>query len=433
MEPAAKPFFRASFLAFEHALEHIAAEGPADGTQVILSLDLGVDMLLKAVLSNRGISIFKSGGRLTLGPLDSLKLCGSYKYSSWIEILREKRNHLQHLTGYTDANSMRDEFEATMLFVEEVLQADFGQELPSNLRVTHVEAQVVPSPTAKILFEVEQLQRDVNASDSGVITWSQSDPATDSLVVFVKIGENEPKRLSPLDEFEYMPKVFGDKVVCHRQMGGVILYNLTNGSREIISESGLPTAINDGWIVGQGFDDEAGFGGGIWIYDFAKADWQRVSDGGDSARLTDKFIVWQELVDGALAIKYRELQGEEIGFITNSGTQPSPYGDLVAWIDWRRADARLHVTRFDGTEVYSVGSAIFPYLWKNYVSYLVSENDSYTLVVDDIYTGSSVLSLPWVGFPMGDGSCLAQGEVFFESKAGRGVHAIWHESLFSPE
>lgn len=426
MKSVAQPFYRAAMMALEHARLHSSVNDDMDAAQVVLSLDFGVEMLLKAVFLNRGKSIMLEKGSLSLSLSDILKEFRSYKNVTAIEVLRVRRNSLQHFAAYTDANTTQDHYEATLLFVGEVMELDFNEKPLDSPQDTSVLPQDLL--LADLVWDVEQLQRDVDASDEGIIVWAQGSPDSASLAVFMKQGANEPVRLTPENEFEYLPKTYGNQIVCYRQSGGIILYNTETSERTLISETGCPTAINERWIAGQGLETENGIGGGIWILDRTNSNWTLVSKTGDSARLTDNRVVWQELENDSLAIKYRELEGEEVKTVTTNGTHPSPHGELVAWTDWK-GDASLHVTRFDGTEIYVSQNAVFPCLREDFVAYLQIENDIYSLVIDDVTTGGNVLRLPSVGFPIGNGIALAQDAVFFESKTNRPVHAIWRKTI----
>lgn len=426
MKSISRPFYRAAKMAFEHARLHSLLNNDMDAAQVVLSLDFGVEMLLKAVLLNRGKSIMVGKGNYSLSLSEMLKEFQSYKNISSIEVLRVRRNDLQHFAGYTDANATQDHYEATLLFVDEVMELDFNQK-PLDL---HPDTSAPPRDLllADLVWNSEQLQRDIDVSDAGIIVWAEGNPDSASLAIFIKQGTSEPVKLTPEDEFEYMPKTFGNQVVCYRQSGGIVLYNVETRERTLISEMGGPTAINQRWIAGQGLEIDNGLGGGIWLWDTTISEWALVSKEGDSAKLTDSRVVWQELENDSLTIKYRELEGEEVKTLTRNGTHPSPYGELVAWTDWK-GDESLHVTKFDGTEIYVSKNAIFPCLWENLVAYLQLENDIYSLVIDDVTTGSNVLRVPSVGFPIGSGIAMGQDAVFFESKANRAVHAIWRKTL----
>lgn len=422
MKPIAKPFYRAALIGFEHALQHSYIEGELDAAQVILSLDFGTEMLLKAVLLDRGLSIMERP-KQSIGLQDALKKCGPYANGSAIQVLRERRDSLQHFATYSDANTTRDHYEATMLFVEEVHKQDFGLPLPANLLRKPIRIPVIS--TAELVSETNVLQRDVHASDSGVVVWAQGVTNSSSLAVHAKLDATSTSfKLTPNDQFEYMPKTDGENVVCYRQSGGVVLYNLESRSRRVISDTGGPTSILGDWVAAQGLEVEDGLGGGIWLWSISSEKWDRISEGGDSARLTEDYVFWQELEGETVNIKYRPLGGGDIKIVIPGGNHPSPDGDRIAWTEWGNDDW-LHVTNIDGTEVYKVAGGIFPYLRGDLVAYLKKEEETYALKVDDVVRANNLLSLPWAGFPFGSGPILTHDEVFFESAANRAAHAIW--------
>lgn len=426
MKPVAQLFYRAAIMAFEHARQHSFINNDMDAAQVVLSLDFGVEMLLKAVFLNRDKSIMVERSRQSLGLHEMLKEFRNYKNVSAVEILRVRRNDLQHFAGYTDVNTTRDLYEGTLLFVSEVMESEFDEKQTFTIPEDSIPFQFPLE--ADLVFEVSQLQRDVDASDTGIVTWAQGEIEGSSLVVFVKQSDGEPARLTPENAFEYMPKTCESRIVCYRQSGGIILYDIETNERTLISEVGMPTAINRNWIAAQGLEAESGLVGGIWLWNLADSKWEQVSAVGDSARLADRFVVWQELEGEAMAIKYRGLDGGEVKTITRNGTHPSAFGELIAWTDWKDGSS-LHVTDLRGSDIYGVSNAIFPCLRENLVAYLRSENDTYSLVIDDISKGVNILHLPFIGFPIGNGPALSQDAVYFESRTGRPVHAIWRKLI----
>lgn len=421
MRADARPFYRASMLGLDHALQHSFIEGELDAAQVILSLDFGVEMLLKAVLLNRKVSIM-TGGKRSIGLIEALKHCGPYDNSSAIEVLRERRDGLQHFAQYTDAAATRDHYEATLLFVQAVLDKEFKATLPEELELKPIEVPVITA--AEPIFDVPLLQRDVHASDSGIVVWAQAVENTSQLAVYVKQGSDEPKRLTPDDQFEYVPRTDGQKIVCYRQSGGVILYDLEAGTRSVISETGGFGTIHGQWIGAQGLSTEDGIGGGIWLWNMESKKWEQISEAGDTARLTDDYLFWQELEGDKVNIKLRPIAGGQTKLLLPGANNPSPDGDLIAWTEWG-SDDWLHVTKLDGTEVYKAAGGIFPSLKGNLVAYLKNNGDTYELRVDDIERQRNVFSLPWVGFPMGSGPLLTRDEMFFESRANRATNAVW--------
>src|ERR1035437_5472266 len=115
--------------------------------------------------------------------------------------------------------------------------------------------------------------------------------------------------------------------------------------------------------------------------------------------------------------------------VVKGGQHPSPYHDVVAWTDSGLSSANLHVTKLDGTEIYAAADAVFPDLLGDLVAYLHREGETYALAVDHIPSGTKILELPWVGFPLGSGPILGQNSVFFESRSSRRTHAVWRAPL----
>jgi hypothetical protein len=103
--------------ALDHARQHAASASEHDAAQVVLSLDYAAEMLLKAVLLERGESIMEKPGR-SIGLQSAMKRVGSYRNGATIEILRERRDNLQHLAAGVDLATTQDLYEGVMLFVE---------------------------------------------------------------------------------------------------------------------------------------------------------------------------------------------------------------------------------------------------------------------------------------------------------------------------
>ncbi len=299
MKPAARQFHRAAMMALEHARQHATIAGDLDAAQVVLSLDYGLEMLLKAALLEQDQSIMERPGR-SIGLQAALSRSGPYKQASNAEVLRERRDGLQHFAQYTDAATTLDLYEGTLLLVEEILSQRLGQHLPGDLRLVRE-----PSPDVSVfeaLWPVEELQRDLTAAGDTVV-WAQGTPNRNALAVYIKHGDQDAKRLSPDGEFEYMPHTDGRRVACYRQSGGVVIYDLANDERSVISETGGPTSVRGQYVAAQGLGTPDGLGGGIWLYHVDRESWDQVSEAGDSARLTDEFVVWQELIGDGLVFR----------------------------------------------------------------------------------------------------------------------------------
>jgi hypothetical protein len=421
MRPLAKPFYRAALLGFDHALSHSHVDGAMDAGQVILSLDLGLEMLFKAVLLDRGETI-QQGNKRSIGLNEALKRCGPYKNGSAAEVLRERRDGLQHFAQYTDAATTRDHFEATMTLVEEVLKKEFNLPLPEGLESKPIRVPVMSG--IELVFDSPQLQRDVWASDDGTVVWAQGVEGSSDLVVWVKPEGQGAYQLTPKGQFEYMPKTDGQRVVCFRQSGGVVAYDLAARTRKVLSETGGAPYVNGPWVAAQGIQIENGLGGGISLWNDEQAKWQHISDGGDTARIDGGSIVWQELDGDRLDIKARKLEGGGISTVASGANNPSPSAELIAWSEWGNDDW-VHVTKLDGSEIYKAPRGFFPNLKGDLLAYLRKTEEGYELNVDDVDRKTNVFVLPSVGFPTGGGPVLAHDELFFESLYGRPVNAIW--------
>lgn len=419
MKKEAAQFHRAAISAFEHAMDHSLARTVTDAVQVVLSLHFGVEMLLKAVTLNRGVSIMRTGK--TSKSLSELLKEGSFADAPLIEVLMVKRDNIQHFANYIDAAEARELYESVMLFASSVMKSELNATLPESLNVVPIRVPVISK--AKRLAPSKELQRDVNAAP-GLVVWSQG--SNSQLAVHMLRDGGKPERLTPEGGFEYMPKTDGKTIACYRQSGGVVLYNVKTKDRKVISETGGPGAVNGPWVAAQGLSIEDGLGGGVWLFDSRTGEWEQLSEKGDSPRIADDRVVWQEHNGETLVIRERALTGGDIKDLIVGGTHPSPSGDLIAWTDWNKDEAALHVTRRNGEEVYNTPDAIFPNLNGDLVAYLRPTGEGgHSLVVDDIRSGNNAFELPWVGFPMGSGPLIVDGQLFFESRTGSDVHSIW--------
>ena len=204
--PQARPFYRAAMDAFEHARQHADVTDSVDAAQVALSVDYGLEMLLKAVLLERGESIKAGNSNKSIGLPDALRRAGPYKNSSAAEVLRVRRDSLQHFAQYSNSETTRDLLAGALLLVSEIPQQDFGLALPSGLQVCLGPQDVWLADDLTLLEESEYAQRDVSA-DGDVVAWAQGVGNASSLAVWVKIGDRPSMQLTPENEFEYMPRV----------------------------------------------------------------------------------------------------------------------------------------------------------------------------------------------------------------------------------
>lgn len=424
MKVPARNFYRTAMIAFSHACDHASAESEKDAIQIVVSLDYGVEMLLKAVVLEQGESIMSRGGH-TITLSEAHKKCGPYVNSPTIELLRVGRDNLQHSAGYAAPETSRDFLEGTLLFVEEVLEKEFSLSLPPELATT---AQSRPPEMTKdltILSESPQLQRDISADpENKVVVWAEADAGSQNLGVYYMKESGSPTKLTPVGGFEYMPRTDGEHVVAYRQSGGVVLYNLMDGSRNIISETGGPTSIAEGYIGAQGLSVTGGLGGGVWLYSMVKKKWEQLDENGDSIKISGDRAVWQvfDTTKEAHQVKQRALVGGKTTIIAENMAHPSPSGSLIAYQEW--GGKKIHVVDNQGKQIYQT-TGFFPLLNDKLLSYYEGADNDYTLKVTNIETGQTLLSLSWVGFPMGGSGYVDKNTVYFESRAGRDVHAVW--------
>lgn len=425
MKPEARQFYRTATTALNHARLHTNGDGEMDSAQVILSIDFAVEMLLKAALLERGESILEKPGR-SLSMRDALKKLGRFRHGPSIEILHERRNNLQHFAGYSGESTVEEMYESALSFFTEVLQADFGTSLGSEFGSPRP-ASTSAVPWSEIHHSTE-LQRDIDLSN-GVIVWAEGEAAGGTLGVHCSIREGLVRRLTPSDSFEYLPKIDGQRVVTYRQSGGIVLYDIEEGTREVISESGAPTSICAGKVACQGVGLSGGIGGGVWLYDLEGGSWELVSESGDSAILSSHRILWQELAGDVLMIRERSIGGGEATTLVTGGGHPTMSGGLFAWTDWATSAPEAHVHDFGGAEHLRIGPAVLPFLSGQLLGFLRPRGNSHDLVVVEVETGAFVLEIPEVGFPTGRGPVLSDGYVYFESSAPRGIHGLYRQRI----
>ncbi len=411
--------------ALEHARQHVFGVSALDAAQVVLSLDYAAEMILKAVLLERGESIMQKPGR-SIGLPGALKRTGSYCNGPTIEILRERRDNLQHLAASVDSATSQDSYEGAILFIEEVLRGDFDLPLPAELRIS---PESVPAAAESELVDpAAELQRDVHAS-AGTVVWAQAAPGSNALGVFVQVADaGAPRRLTPESEFEYMPHTDGRYVVAYRQSGGVVLYDLSNDERRVLSEQGGPTDIRNGFVAAQGLDIPDGLGGGVWIYSMADESWSQLSDTGDSARLADQRVIWQQFSDDTMTVRGRDLRGGEVEVILSGMGHPAPCGGMLASSIWPGSDPEIVV--YDETQKERLRTTgIFPHLDGSRLAFLRPADDGHDLIVMDVDREAVVVDLRAVGFPAGSGPVVDDDWVYFESAADRGVHAVYRSAI----
>lgn len=365
-------------------------------------------------------------GTKSMTLLEALKDAGPYKNGSTVEILHERRNSLQHFAQQTDAATSRDLYEGAILFVEELLTDNLNEKLPPLVRVPSGRVYVVPS--TDLLAPADVLQRDVD-TDAGVVVWAQGVPGSNALAVHARLPSGEIRQLTPNDEFEYMPHTNGRAVVAYRQSGGVVYYDLEKDSREVLSETGGPTDVNEEWIAAQGLSIEGGLGGGVWLYNLSAKKWTQVTESASSssACLSSQYAVWSEFVEPEHVLMRKPLNAldEEPTVLARGAVHPSVSDGRVAY-DGRGDVEGIHIISIEsGEELYSVPNGSFAHLKGSLVAYLLKEGESYWAVLDDVVRGERIMGSGNVGFPVGRGPVIGEGAVFYESVTGRTQHAIF--------
>lgn len=128
MRPEAGAFFRAALIGLDHAEEHLDGRTPLDVSQILLSLDYMAEMLLKAALLERGESIMERPQR-SIGLQAALKRFGSNPHAPLIEVLRERRDTLQHFAVYSDPETVLELADGARRFATELVRTEFGLDL----------------------------------------------------------------------------------------------------------------------------------------------------------------------------------------------------------------------------------------------------------------------------------------------------------------
>lgn len=414
-------------MSLKHAKQHSALSSELDTAQVILSLDYAMEMLLKAVLLNRGENIMKKP-KESIGLLGALDACPDFINSPSVRILRDRRDSLQHAAAYIDIATARDLYEAALMFVEEVLETEFKLPVPRDLRLQGPAPEKKPPVTLSVVVaESNELQRDIHARNR-IAVWSQGIVATSNLAVFVQEDFRKPRRLTSDGAFEYMPRTDGTSVVAYRQSGGVVHYDLASGVRTLLSENGGPTDVYGDWVAAQGLSIPDGLGGGISLFNKKTGLWTQIAASGDSARLDDKHLVWQDLIDGRMHVRIRNLDDGEARSLMEDAGHPSITDGVVSCTDWPRGST-VYVMDVSGRVIASFENGIFPSIGTSHVAFLRPTVNSHALKVFDYNTNEEVLSIDWAGFPMASGPVIDGRDIYFESKYDGNTMKIWRSAI----
>lgn len=421
----ARPFFRAAIASLQHAYSHSEGTSPGDLAQVLISLDHMADMLLKAALLERGESIFDRPGH-TLDLHKELKKVDS-SYAAEIEVIHEQRNQVQHFFAYAQSEEIAELLETGWSFAEEIAHKELGVDLAAETSIRPPE--IVASPTQGAPVEpTESVQRDPSTSRD-VLVWS--DGRSGDLRVRLRTTAGS-RWLSPDDSFEYMPVTNGRLIAAYRQSGGIVLYDPASDTRTLLTETGGPGDISDEFVVAQGLGVSGGLGGGIWLVPIDGSEPELISEEGDSPRIRQDDIYWQELVDDVIALRMRRLSGGASETIRAPAIHADVHSGLVTWNDaggWPTVRAQDLET---GEERVISKQAIFPHTRRRMVAFLEHKGPRdekpalrYDLVIYDWAREGEILRVSEVGFPTGRGPVLGDDRVYWEMADERRLTQIW--------
>lgn len=344
-------------------------------------------------------------------------------------VLVDRRDAIQHAAAYMDPRGVHDYLQMAREFVEELLgtvgvEVDICPEqpmIPQSVLPT-IGKLVEPQPAD---IHVEQ-QRDASYG-GGVLAWAQGHR---SLRVRL-LREDGVSWLTPSDSFEYMPRTDGRHLVAYRQSGGIVVYDLASGRREVVLETGGPGAVDNGLIAAQGVGVPGGLGGGVWLLTTDASQVERLSEGGDSPRLSHGRVVWQEFRDQEHLVLGRRLDSEE-EILVSGGRDPAIHDDLITWTGSTPRPAVHARDLSTGEEKILSEAGIFPDVRNRLVTFLELRGDLYDLRVVSWSTGVELVRVRDVGFPIGRGPILTDSEVVWESNAGSSEHRLWNLVLPSP-
>jgi hypothetical protein len=422
MRKQAETFFQAALDGLSHADEHLAGHTDKDNSQVILSLFYAMEMLMKAARLEQTKDIFRRRGHQTISFGEALDDFKNLTHAPDMRMLEEDRHSLQHFAQFAHRSRVEGHMESSLRFADELVKNHFGLDLAKARGVSEPQTHAV-TVQGEALDPSDALQRDAGFG-GGVLVWAQGRTGSDKLGLRVRGADGSIRWVSDEEHFEYMPQTDGRHVVAYRQSGGVILYDLQSGRRDILSETGGPGAIRDGIVTAQGLGIEDGLGGGVWLIPLDSGEPEQLDEQGDSPRISDGRVVWQSLQEGHVVIRMRSVEGGEVVTVETDVNGAAIDGRLLAWSE-RSGRPPLWVLDIDADERIRIDEAgIFPDVRGNLITYLRHTNDSYDLVVYDFEARKPLLELEKVGFPTGRGPVLTDSDVVWESGGDKGVNHL---------
>jgi hypothetical protein len=421
LKGVAASFYRAGLDGLAHAEEHLRRDTDLDNSQVILSLFFAIEMLMKAVHVENAKDIFRQKGQ-TISFGEALKPFKDLSHAPHMRILEEDRHSIQHFAQYAHRSRVDGHMESAINFAAELLQ--------SHLRLDLAQERGVPAPKAvptvlrgEAIDLSEELQRDA-AFGGDVLAWAQARPKSDRLGVRVRRRNGEIHWLSSEDDFEYMPHTDGRLIAAYRQSGGVVVYDLDSGTRDVLSDTGGPGDVQDGIVAAQGLGIENGLGGGTWLIPVESGEPEQLEEQGDSPRISGNRVVWQSLDEDTLAIRIRDLTGGEVSTVERNAAGASLDGRLLAWNEWTGRPAVWVMDLETGDRIKVADAGIMPHVRGDLVAFLRHRDESHDVVVYDFKRREVVHDVEDVGFPTGRGPILSDKEVIWESGRDKGLNHL---------
>lgn len=403
----------------EHAYEHAVRDRATDLAQVVISIDHMAELLLKAALVERGESIFVGRGK-TLAFPEALKKVGS-PHAAEIEIIHEQRNTIQHFFAYGNAAEAAELFDTGFRFAEELLSRELALQLSDETDLQPLAGSAVAESSLFVELS-DASQRDVSAH-ADLVVWA--DAREGDFRVRLRVGDQDPEWLTPSNSFEYMSVTDGKYVACYRQSGGIVLYDLASKSRTLLTETGGPSDVANGFVAAQGIGIEGGLGGGIFLVPVDGSEPEKISSGGDSPKLWGDRIFWQETRGQTRDILARLIAGGPTHVIVTDGVSPSVRDGLIAWTD-QTSRPSVHVMDLESGEKRTISRrGIIPVTDMRLVALLehLDPDDyqgpalRYDLVLYDWTTDSETLRINEVGFPQGGGGAFGDQFLYWEARA----------------
>jgi hypothetical protein len=421
--PGAREFIAAGLASLDHACAHAADPSAGDAAQTVMSLAHGIEMLCKGMLLHRGESIHQRGN-LTVSLREALIRVGPVRHAASVQVLADRRDSIQHSAAYMDPRSVQDYVRLVDEFANDLLRETGIVLKPCLTRIGTVPAHKRPGVERVDSLQAGQ-QRDADF-EHGALVWAQGHT---TLRIRASRG-GSPYWLSPEGAFEYAPRTDGVFVVAYRQSGGVVVYDLANRSRDLVTETGGPGAVAEGVIAVQGLGVADGLGGGVSLVAIDGSGVEKLSDTGDSPQIDFGRVIWQDFRDGDHLVMSFDLNLQTTSILLRGARHSSIHEDLLAWEGTNAATSGIYARNLaTGEEKRVSDSGIFPNVRKGRVAYLAPRDGTYDVVVVDWATGTEQVRVNSVGFPRGRGPVLTDSEVLWESGSMSSEMLLWRFAL----